>query len=205
MMYYASDHTWNRGNTKFLGVTVLQNPMDLWNMQEIIAENKPDIIIETGTADGGSSLFYAVICDALGLDAGIITIDINAHKSIWRKHPRIKYLVGASINKQLVERVRQLIPSKAKVMVILDSDHNAAYVLAEMETYGVFVTPGQYMIIEDSNIGGNPVTAINSNDPGPASAIATFLKHHNEFELDEKRNEKFFLTFHPGGWLKKVR
>ena len=87
-------------------------------------------------------------------------------------------------------------------MVILDSDHNRDHVLKEMELYSPLVTRGSYLVVEDTNINGNPVLA--DFGPGPAEAVREFLQHHNEFEVD-RNMEKFYMTFSPGGYLRRVR
>jgi cephalosporin hydroxylase len=173
-------------------------PLDLFVYQEIIYEVKPDIIIESGTARGGGALFLASICDLIN-KGRVITIDIE-EKEGRPYHKRIKYLVGSSTSKEIVEQVRELISDKDKVMVILDSDHHKEHVLNEMEIYSEFVTKGSYLIIEDTHINGHPVYP--GFGPGPMEAVNQFLADHNNFQADEAR-EKFYFSFNPHGYIVK--
>lgn len=145
-LYYDSQ-TW--GNTFWLGIQTLKCPLDLWIYQEIIFEQKPDIIIECGTANGGSALFLASICDLVN-NGEIITIDIE-NKQNRPQHERIKYLVGSSTSEKIVDQIRKLISDKNRVMAILDSDHHKEHVLNELTIYSKFVTKGSYIIVEDTN------------------------------------------------------
>jgi len=200
-LYYdaAEDSgTWN--NTYWVGVPTLKCPLDMWIYQEILVRIRPDKIIECGTAQGGSALFLAHICDII--DQGeVITIDIDDIKG-RPEHERIEYLFGSSISEEILHMVSNRIQGEDVVMVILDSDHNRDHVLKEMELYSPLVTRGSYLVVEDTNINGNPVLA--DFGPGPAEAVREFLQHHNEFEVD-RNMEKFYMTFSPGGYLRRVR
>lgn len=199
-LYYSSHvfgKTWD--NTYWLGVLTSKCPLDLWIYQEIIFEMKPDVIIETGTAHGGSALFLASMCDLVN-NGKVITIDIENRKV--SKHNRITYLIGSSTSKEIVETVENLIKNKDKVMVILDSDHNKTHVLNELKIYSKFVTKSSYLIVEDTNINGHPV--IPDFGPGPMEAVEEFLKENKNFAID-KIKEKFLLTFNPKGYLRKVK
>jgi len=198
-LYYNShSRTWN--NTFWLGVPVLKCPLDLWIYQEIIFEVKPDIIIECGTAYGGSALFLASICDLVN-KGKVITIDIQDIPG-RPPHNRIRYLIGSSVSKETIRRIEPLISEKDIVMVILDSDHRKEHVLEELRIYSNFVTIGSYIIVEDTNINGHPVYP--DFGPGPMEAVEEFLKENRNFIIDESR-EKFFLTFNPKGYLKRIR
>jgi cephalosporin hydroxylase len=190
--------TWS--DTFWLGVQALKCPFDLWVYQETIWELKPDVIIETGTANGGGALFLASICDMLG-NGVIVTIDIEDRKD-RPKHNRIEYLTGSSTSREITNKLRKLVADKKKVMVLLDSDHHRDHVLSELRIYSRFVTKGSYIIVEDTNINGHPVAP--DFGPGPMEAIEEFLKSDKEFVID-KTKEKFHLTFNPNGYLKKVR
>jgi len=173
-------------------------PLDLWIYQEIIFEVKPDVMIECGTANGGSALFLASMCDLVN-NGKVITIDIE-DKEGRPTHKRIKYLLGSSTSIEVVEQVRKLISDKDKVMVILDSDHSKGHVLSELKIYSKFVTKGSYIIVEDTNINGHPV--FSDFGPGPMEAVEEFLKENKDFSVDRSR-EKFYLTFNPKGFLQK--
>ena len=122
---YYDNLTWSK--TYWLGTRVLKCPLDLWIYQEIIYETKPDIIIECGTAFGGSALYMASICD-LANKGRILTIDIEPPEG-KPHHERVTYLVGSSIAPEIIDQLRKLIPEKSKVMVILDSDHRKPHVI----------------------------------------------------------------------------
>ena len=158
---YYDSYVW-RGPTQWLGVPAQKFPTDLWIYQEILFECRPDIVIETGTYSGGSALFLATICEAIG----------NG----------------------------EIVSSTDTVMVILDSDHQKSHVHAELDAYAPFVTPGQYLIVEDTNINGNPV--LPEFGPGPREALGEWLPRHSEFNVDRSR-EKFGLTTNEGGYLRR--
>lgn len=196
LLFYNSG-VWE--NTYWLGSKCLKCPLDLWVYQEIISDLKPDIIIETGTYKGGSALFLASICDLL--DKGI-TITIDIEKQITPRHERIKYIIGSSIDKQIIKEIQYLINNKEKVMVILDSDHSKEHVLKELTIYSEFVSVSSYLIIEDTNINGHPVLPNFGN--GPMEAVDEFLKNNINF-IRDKNKEKYFLSFNPRGFLKRVK
>jgi len=197
LYYYSLDQTWN--NTYWMNVPLLKCPLDVWIYQEIIVEQKPDVIIECGTARGSSALFMAHICDMVG-SGKIITIDIK-HEENRPQHKRVTYLTGSSISPEIVKQVKSAIGENDKVMVFLDSDHTMAHVLSELRIYNSLVSKGSYLIVEDSNVNGHPVEP--SHGPGPMEAIDKFLSENKDFIVDKKR-EKFFLTFNPNGYLKRV-
>jgi cephalosporin hydroxylase len=198
LYYHSYERTW--GNTFWLGIPVQKCPLDLWIYQEILYELKPDIIIECGTADGGSALFLASICDILN-NGRIITIDIE-EKENRPQHERITYLTGSSTSAEIVKQIQKFINKKDKVMVILDSDHSKEHVLNELKIYSNLVTTGSYLIVEDTNVNGHP--AFPGHGPGPMEAVEEFLKANNDFIID-KNKEKFYLTFNPKGYLQKIR
>ncbi len=171
----------------------------MWVYQDILYETKPDLIIETGTYFGGSALYLAHVCDALGRGK-IVTIDI-APKEKLPNHPRITYLTGSSVNAETIEKVHTYAKDAARVMVILDSDHHKDHVLSEMRAYASFVTPGCYMIVEDTNLNGHPV--VPEMGPGPMEATREFLKDRSDFVIDTSR-EKYFLSQNPSGYLRRA-
>jgi len=197
LYYDLGPQTW--GNTQWLGTSTLKCPFDLWTYQEILYEVKPDLIVETGTWVGGSALFLATMCDLMNRGR-IVTIDIteNAGRS---QHQRITYLLGSSTSPEIVHRVRSMIGKDDRVMVILDSDHRKDHVLRELELYSDMVTPGSYVIVEDSNVNGHPVHP--SFGLGPMEALREFMSKDRRFETDRSR-QKFLLTFNPDGYLRKI-
>lgn len=188
-------------NTYWKGVLAKKCPLDLWAYQEIIYETKPDVIIECGTAEGGSALFMADICELLG-HGHVITIDIVPTKI---KHDRLFVLNGSSTDIKIVEKVKECIGNAlwATVMVILDSDHRKEHVLKELSIYAPLVTKDNYLIVEDTNLNGHPVTE-NFVGEGPMEALQEFGVTEHGFMIDSLR-EKHFLTMNPKGYLLKVR
>jgi cephalosporin hydroxylase len=197
LFYESSLRTWS--NTRWLGVGAQKCPFDLWVYQELLHELRPAVIVECGTADGGSALFLASICDLLD-EGEIVSVDIRENPQL-PAHDRITYLTGSSTAPDIAEAVRQRVNGRSPILVLLDSNHERDHVLEEMRLYGPLVTPGSYLVVEDSNINGHPV--LPEFGPGPAEAIDAFLAESDEFEIDESR-EKYFLTFNPRGYLRKT-
>ncbi len=186
------------GNTRWLGVRALKNPMDMWVYQDILYETKPDVLVEAGTAFGGSAYYFASMFDLLG-KGRVVTIDILPEPS-RPKHPRITYLLGSSTSEETLRQVRDGIRPGERVMVVLDSDHHAEHVRRELEDYSPLVCQGCYLVVEDTNINGNPV--LPDYGPGPNEAVHDFLKSHKDFAQDFSR-EYLGVTYFPGGWLKR--
>jgi cephalosporin hydroxylase len=199
-LYYSNGgRTWS-GNTSWLGYKVLKCPLDLFIYQEIIHETKPDIIIETGTGNAGTTHFLASICDFIN-SGKIISIDTENtnHKSYLPSHKRITYITGSSISENTIDQIKDLINKEYKIMVILDSDHHKNHVLSELNIYNQLVTKNNYLIVEDTNLNHpNP-----TDFEGPMEAIEEFLKINQDFIIDESKH-KFYLTFNPRGYLKRI-
>jgi len=176
------------------GESIQKSPFDAWIFQEIICERKPDIIIECGTADGGSALFMAMIMDRIG-KGKILTIENEFHRG-QPKHKRIKYFRGSSTDNKIFEKVKFQIKETDKVMVILDSDHHSEHVSKELEMYHSLITQDQYLIVEDTFWEPDDGTG------GPAKAKDEFLRGHSEFVVDKER-EKFMMTYNENGYLLK--
>jgi cephalosporin hydroxylase len=185
--------------TRFLGIQTLKYPTDLWAYQEIVSDTLPDVIIETGTWHGGSALFLATVCEALG-HGRVITIDTEPGEPL-PDHPRITYLTGSSIDPIVLARVREQIREAHGVMVILDADHSCAHVLAELAAYGDMVTQGGYLVVEDTNVNGRPV--LQGHGPGPGEAVEEFLRRDSRYVADSRR-ERLLLTANPGGFLRRI-
>jgi cephalosporin hydroxylase len=196
-LYYDSGIFYN---TSWLGAQVLKCPFDLWIYQEIIHEIQPDVVVECGTFQGGSSLFLASVCDLVG-HGSILTIDTEQRKG-RPQHHRIQYLHGSSTSEKIVEAIERSVQGRDTVIVILDSDHHKEHVLNELRIYSQFVTTGSYLIVEDTNINGHPVRS--DFGPGPMEAVEAFLEEDGRFVIDRTR-EKFILTFNPHGYLRKTR
>jgi len=204
-MFYGSDHTWNRGMIKWLGVPIYQNPCDMVMFQEVIWNTEPTIIIETGSCYGGGAWFCASILEKMNKKARVISIDSQIDFKPQCKHPQITFFKGLSCDEKTIKYVKSQIKTADRVMVILDSDHSMKSVLAEMNAYGDMVTPDCFMVVCDTNLGGNPIVLLDvpKTEKGPHGAVEKYLKTHKEFVIDLGR-ERFYLTFFPDGWLKKV-
>lgn len=204
-LYYDSalyGGTWQ--DTRWLGVQTAKCPLDLWIYQEILCEVRPDFVIESGTAEGGSALFLASMFDLLG-KGRVITIDIEEHPD-RPQHERITYLSGSSTSPAVLSEVRRLLGRDGsavnqRVIVLLDSDHSRDHVAAELRLYGELVSPNSYLIVEDTNVNGHPVSP--EFGPGPMEAVDEFLEENGNFVVDRQR-EKFYMTFNPGGYLRRI-
>ncbi len=202
-LYYRM---WREGrftlDVSWLGYFAVKNPMDLWIYQEIIVETEPDVIIETGTLLGGSALYMATVCDAIGRGE-VVTIDTvgsDVTGSVRPTHPLVTYVKGSSTDLAIFESVRNMCEGK-RTMVILDSDHDKSNVLAELEKYAPLVSVGCYIIVEDSNVNGHPV--YREHGEGPFEAATEFLTGSYDYIVDESR-ERFMFTCNPNGYLKRV-
>lgn len=197
--HYYNNKAWLH-HTRWMGVRVLKHPADLWMYQEIIFNQKPDIIIETGTFNGGSALYLAHICDLCNCGK-VISVDIE-HQPDFPQHSRIEYLTGDSTSETILKQVRTQIGDGMKVMVILDSDHSYENVMKEIAAYSPLVSKGCYLIVEDTNLNGYPVMPKFGN--GPREAVWAFLKHNDEFEVD-LMCEKFLMSFNHEGYLRRIK
>lgn len=199
-LYYQTPvpvRTWH--DTRWLGHPVLKTPLDLWNYQEILHERRPDVVVECGTAGGGSALFLASVMGLM--DHGrVVSIDLKPNPG-RPPHDRITYLVGSSTAPAVVERVRAEVDGAARVMVILDSDHSKTHVLDELRLYSPLVSPGDFLVVEDTCVNGHPVAP--QHGPGPMEAVDAFLKETRAFVVDP-RDRKFLMTFNPRGYLRRV-
>ena len=191
---------------QFLGVPILKNPLDLWTMQHIIYEVRPDFIIETGTLRGGSALFWAHTLEGLGLEhSRVLTVDIEAFaqtaalEPLWKKY--VDFYLGSSVDADIVEQIRRRVQGK-KVLVTLDALHTAGHVLKELRAYGPMVSPGSYIVVEDTHLDGVPTHG--RDVAGPLSAVTEFLRQggNRDFTQDLSR-EGFGTTWNPGGWLRR--
>lgn len=192
--------TSNFTRVRWLGQPLLQNVSDLWTIQETIADLRPSLIVETGTNRGGSSLFYAHLLDLLGSDGRIVTVDIARQHEL--RHPRITYLLGDSVSEPIAAQVRALAAvSAGPVLVILDSDHSRDHVAKELAAYAPLVTPGSYVMVQDGSI--DTMSFFKGDRPGPLPAIHQFLAAHPEFEIDREKCDRFLVTHHPDGWLRR--
>ena len=192
--------TENFRHVTWLGEPLWQNTIDLWTIQEVISRVRPALLIETGTYGGGSALFYANLMDLM--DHGrVVTIDVQYEPDT--RHPRVHFISGSSTDPAVLDQVRSPVDSAGgPVMVILDSDHREAHVAAELRAYAEFVTPGSYILVQDG-IMDELLPALRKDTPGPVPAIRGFLESHPEFVEDRELSERFLITSHPHGWLRR--
>ena len=201
-------------NFSWLGCPIIQYPQDLVAMQEIIWETKPDLIIETGIAHGGSLIFYASMLELLGGNGQVVGIDIDIRKHNRveiEKHPmskRIRMIEGSSTEEKIVEEVRRLAEGK-KVLVCLDSNHTHEHVLRELELYAPLVSVGNYCVVFDTIIEDMPADSFSDRpwDKGnnPKTAVYEFLKNNDNFEIDKNIENKLLITVAPDGYLRRIR
>jgi len=202
---YSYNFTW-------LGRPIIQFPQDIIAMQEIIWQVKPDLIIETGIAHGGSLIFYASMLELLGNNGQVleIDIDIREHNRVEiEKHPmykRITMIEGSSIDENVVQNVRDFAKDKKKVLVALDSMHTHDHVLKELELYSPLVTKGSYIVVFDTIIEDMPKDFFPdrpwSKGNNPKTAVWEFMKNNDRFEIDKKIENKLLITVAPDGYLK---
>jgi cephalosporin hydroxylase len=196
----------------WLGLPIIQLPSDIVAMQEIIWETRPQLVIETGIARGGSMALYASILELLGEGTVVgVDIDIRVHnRSALENHPlfgRIELIEGSSVDPVVVNKVAEMAKSVERTMVVLDSDHSHDHVLAELRAYGPLVTTGQYLVVADTIIEQPAMEdRVRRWGPGnsPATALRAYLAETDRFVKDEPLEAKLLLTSSPGGYLRCV-
>jgi cephalosporin hydroxylase len=217
-------------NFAWLGRPIIQYPQDMVAMQELIWQIKPDLIIETGIAHGGSLVFSASMLAQLdicvAIEAGTtfdpivskrkvlgIDIDIRAHnRAAIEAHPmasRIQMIEGSSIELEIIEKVRQVAKGYERVLVCLDSSHTHAHVLAELEAYAPLTSIGSYCVVFDTIVEDMPKELFPDRPWGPGdnpkTAVWEYLKAHPEFEIDRSIPHKLLITVAPDGYLKRLK
>lgn len=205
---YSYNFTW-------MGRPIIQYPQDMVVMQELIWDIKPDIIIETGIAHGGSLIFYASILELIGKGEVLgIDIDIREHnKKEILAHPmskRIKMLQGSSIDPAIVSQVKEVAKGKKTVMVLLDSNHSHEHVMGELNAYANLTTVGSYCVVFDTVVEDLPKGKYSSDRPwdvgsNPKTAVFEFLKSNSDFVIDKGIDNKILLSVAPDGYLKRLK
>ncbi len=201
-------------NFSWCGLPIIQFPQDIVAMQEIIWEVKPDLIIETGIARGGSIIFYASILELLnqGMVLGI-DVDIREHnKKAIEKHPfykRVKMIQGSSTSLDVIKEVEEIAANAKRVLVCLDSNHTYEHVLKELQLYSPFVTKGSYLVVFDTVVEDLDEDIFLDrpwdNKNNPKTAVREFLKSCDRFVVDKDIEHKLLLTVSPDGFLKCIR
>ncbi len=201
-------------NFSWLGRPIIQYPQDMVAMQEIIWSLKPDLIIETGIAHGGSLIFYSSILELIGKGEIVgVDIDIREHNKIEiEKHPmfkRISMIQGSSVDNQIVDQVSKFAQGKETVLVVLDSNHTHEHVYDELKLYSPFVTKGSYLVVFDTIVEDLPDGYLPGRNWGPGnnpkSAVHHFLRENGDFESDISVDNKLLISVAPEGYLKRIK
>lgn len=205
---YSYNFTW-------MGRPIIQYPQDMIAMQELIWQIKPDLIVETGIAHGGSLIFYASMLEMMGKPGQVLGVDIDIRKhnrEEIEKHPmfkRIKMIEGSSVNEKNVRKVYELAEGKRKVLVALDSNHTHDHVLKELQLYSPLVKKGSYVVVFDTVIADLPEDFFSDRPWGkgnnPKTAVWEFLQTNDRFEVDKEVEAKLLITVAPDGYLKCVK
>jgi len=202
-------------NFNWMGRPIIKFPNDIVVLQEIIWNVKPDLIIETGIAHGGSIIFSASMLELIGGDGKVVAVDIDIreHNRIEiEKHPMSKRIImfeGDCVSDEVVQKIGEIANGKERVLVCLDSLHTYKHVLKEMELYSKFVTVGSYMVLPDTFIEFFP-KGYYSNRPwdvgnNPMTALREFLSNNDNFKIDKERVNKLMITEAFDGYLKRIK
>ncbi len=206
-------------NFSWMGRPIIQYPQDMIAMQEIIWDVKPDLIIETGIAHGGSLIFSAAMLELVAACGGgegeVLGIDIEIrphNRKAIEEHPmykRISMIEGSSIAPEVITQVRENAKGKKRILVCLDSNHTHDHVIAELEAYAPLTSVGSYCVVFDTVIEDMPNDFFPDRPWGPGNnpktAVFQYLKNHPEFVIDKSVEHKLLITVAPDGYLKRVR
>jgi len=207
-------------NFKWMGRPIIQYPQDIVAVQELIWDIKPDLIIETGVAHGGSAVFFASLLELNALSGGpkdaevwCIEIDLRAHNReailAHPMYPRLRIFDGSSLDKKIAQEVSQKASQCERVMVILDSNHTHEHVLGELNLYASLVSVGSYCVVFDTVIedleGVEFVDRPWGKGNNPKTAIAEFLKTNSDFVVETAIDDRLLISAAPGGYLKRIK
>jgi cephalosporin hydroxylase len=199
--WYYDNEVWDR--TTFLGIPCLKAVTDLWSYQEIITALRPSLVLEFGTYIGGSALYFAEVARLANPSSRIITVDRKVERiaGLVRSHPMIR-VVEADTTDPLVSEIVSLVRSESPgpLFAVLDSSHTKAHVLAELQLLRSITISGDYVVVEDTNMNGHPVTT--DFGEGPMEAVLAYDEAYPEdYVHDIDRENKFGLTFAPRGFM----
>ena len=207
-------------NFSWMGRPIIQYPQDIVAVQELIWDIKPDLIIETGVAHGGSAVFFASLLELNALSGGpkdaevwCIEIDLRAHNReailVHPMYPRLRIFNGSSIDTKIASVIAEKAAKCGRVMVILDSNHTHEHVLGELNLYASLVSVGSYCVVFDTVIedleGVEFVDRPWGKGDNPKTAVAEFLKTNSNFVVDQAIDEKLLISAAPGGYLKRIK
>ena len=205
---YVYNYTW-------MGIPIIQFPEDIVAMQEIIWNVKPDLIIETGIAHGGSILFSASMLELIGGEGEVLGIDIDIrehNRQRIEKHPmsnRVKMISGSSVSEDTIQQVMKVAKNKKNILVCLDSNHTHEHVMQELKLYAPLVSIGSYCVVFDTFVEDMPDDLFPdrpwSVGDNPKTAVKEFLQVNSNFEIDQSVHNKLLITVAPGGYLKRVK
>lgn len=205
---YSYHFTW-------LGRPIIQFPQDIIAMQEITWRVKPDLIVETGIARGGSLIFYASMLELIGGGGQVLGIDIDireGNRVELERHAmfkRITMIEGSSTDEEVISKVNDFARGKKRVLVVLDSNHTHDHVLQELELYSPLVKTGSYLVVFDTIIEEMPDDFFSDRPWGkgdnPKTAVLEFLRRNDRFLIDEEIASKLLITVAPDGFLKCVK
>jgi cephalosporin hydroxylase len=199
--WYYNTFVWKK--TSWMGITTWKSVSDMWNYQEILWDLEPSLIVEFGTNQGGSALYFATIMKRLGTPFKVLSVDIT-HKPLdpaARRDPDILFVESSSTVPAIADQIRSLRAEfPGKVFAILDSDHTMDHVLAEMKLLRPLLSTGDYLLVEDSSVNGHPV--LPGWGPGPYEAIEAYEREFpSDYTHDVERENKFGWTQAPNGFL----
>lgn len=199
--WYYGTHAWDA--ITWLGVPCWKSVSDMWNYQEILWALKPSLVVEFGSYQGGSAMFFAAMLREIGGGSKVLSVDVT-HKKLderARRDPDVLFMESSSIAPNVADRIRELRTKfPGPVFAILDSDHNCDHVLAEMRLLRPLLNQGDYLVVEDSNINGHPV--LPGFGPGPYEAIEAYeAEYPDDYEHDREREKKFGWTMATNGFL----
>lgn len=199
----------------WLGRPLIQLPTDVLAMQDIIWNVRPELIIETGVAHGGSLMVSASVLELLGRgDVVGIDIEIREHnRQAITNHPlsrRITLIEGSSVDKSVVDQVKKYATGKSPVLVFLDSNHTHEHVLAELDAYGPLVTKDSYIVVFDTFVEDLPESHIWADRPwgkgnNPRTAVWEWLKRNDSFDIDRSIEDRLLITSAPDGFLRRTK
>ena len=211
---YCYNYTW-------MGRPIIQYPQDIVTLQELIMDIRPDLVIETGIAHGGSLMLSASMLELLdlmepnsGLRREVVGIDIEIrphNRAAIEEHPmfrRITMLEGSSTEEEIVSQVKSIAKRHNVVMVLLDSCHTEEHVLKEMQLYGELVSVGSYLVVYDTIVEFGDDEYLSrpwGRGNNPYTAVQKYIAAHDDFVIDSQIDQKNVLTSCPGGWLKRVK
>ena len=186
----------------WMGIPVWKNVLDLFIYQEIIFKQKPDFIVEIGSAEGGSTLYLAQLCDLLN-HGEVLSVDLD-HRQFKVDHPRIIKITGQSTDPKVIQKVHVIAQGK-NTLIIQDADHSKEVVLADLNNYSDLVPVRGYFIVEDTIMDVfNPGNGVGRSIDGPLCAVEQFLRENKNFVVDESL-ERYIITQNPHGYLKRMR